>query len=300
MMAGAAAATLTPGLCWSENGKVALRLAISDQTLAGANVSDARAAYRVWLGEVRGALGVVTAEPVPDIFIPSEELIRNVRKGTLDCYGITGLEFVKVADLTDPDSLVLQDYMADGIEYVLLVHNRSSFKKIADLRGAHILSHLHRDMVLLSAWLGTMLAANSLPQAEQFFASHQLIGSLNQVVLPVFFRRMDGACMARRSWETAAELNPQLGRDLRAIAVSPKIVPIVFAFRSNTNASARKALIDSIQHIYSVPAGQQIIALYQSHGFVLKPISAMKSTTEMVHQFERLPAPRAGSRKGPA
>jgi len=94
MMAGAAAATLTPGLCWSENGKVALRLAISDQTLAGANVSDARAAYRVWLGEVRGALGVVTAEPVPDIFIPSEELIRNVRKGTLDCYGITGLEFV--------------------------------------------------------------------------------------------------------------------------------------------------------------------------------------------------------------
>jgi phosphonate transport system substrate-binding protein len=145
-----------------------------------------------------------------------------------------------------------------------------------------------------------MLAANNLPQAVQFFASHQLIGSLNQVVLPVFFRRVDGACMARRSWETAVELNPQLGRDLRAVAVSPKVIPIIFAFRTNTSASARKALIDSIQHIYTVPAGQQIVALYQSHGFVVKPISVMKNTLEMVRQFERLPAQQAHSRKGPA
>jgi len=300
MMAGASAASLAPGRSWSENGKVALRLAISVETLAGANVTDARAAYRIWLGEVHAALGFVTAEPVPEVFIPSEELIRAVRQGTLDCYGVTALEFAKVADLTDPDSLVLEDYLADGIEYVLLVHNSSPFKKIADLRGAHILSHFHRDMVLLPAWLGTMLAANNLPQAEQFFASHQLIANLNQVVLPVFFRRADGACLARRSWETAVELNPQLGRDLRAVAVSPKVVPIIFAFRSNTSASARKALIDSIQHIYTVPAGQQIVALYQSHGFVVKPISVMKNALDMVRQFERLPTQQSHFRKGPA
>ena len=300
LMAGAATAAMAPGLCWSENGKVALRLAISVETLAGANVTDARAAYRIWLGEVRRNLESVTAEPVPEIFIPSDELIRDVHQGTLDCYGVTGLEFAKVVDLTDPTSLVVQDYLADGIEYVLLVHSSSRFQKIADLRGAHILSHLHRDMVLLPAWLGTMLAASNLPQAEQFFASHKLIPSLNQVVLPVFFHRVDGACIARRNWETAIELNPQLGRDLRAVAVSPKVIPIVFAFRNNTNASARRMLFDSIQRIYTVPGGQQIVALYQSHGFVMKPISVMRSTMEMVRQFERLPAQQAHSRKEPA
>jgi phosphonate transport system substrate-binding protein len=300
MVAGAAASTLSPQLCWDENGKVVLRLAVSVETLAGANVNDARAAYRIWLGELHGALGIVTAEPVPEIFIPSEELIRRVRQEMLDCYGVTALELAKVADLTDPDSLVIEDYLAGGMEYVLLVHNDSSFKKIADLRGAHILSHLHRDMVLLPAWLGTMLASNSLPRADQFFASHQIIGNLNQALLPVFFRRADGACMARRSWEMAVELNPQLGRELRAVAVSPKVVPIVFAFRGNTSASARKALIDSIQHINTVPAGQQIVALYQSHGFIVKPISVMKNTLEMVRQFDRLPEQQGHSRKGPA
>jgi hypothetical protein len=59
-------------------------------------------------------------------------------------------------------------------------------------------------------------------------------------------------------------------------------------------------LFDSIQRIYTVPGGQQIVALYQSHGFVMKPISVMRSTMEMVRQFERLPAQQAHSRKEPA
>jgi len=298
IIAGAAAATLAPTLCRSEDGKVALRVALSVETLAGANVSDARAAYRIWLRELYGPLGRVTLFPAPEIFIPSEEMIRDVRQGTLDCYGVTALEFAKVDDLSNPDSLVIQSDQVDGIEYVLLVYNNSPFKEVSDLRGAHVVSYLHPSMVLLPAWLGTMLAANNLPPAEQFFASHKRIGSLNQVVLPVFFRRVDAACMTRRCWETAAELNPQLGRDLRAVAVSPKLIPIIFAFRNSTKASARKALLDSIQRIYSNPTGQQIVALFQSPGLAVKPVSVMKSTLELVRQFERLPAQQPHSRKG--
>jgi phosphonate transport system substrate-binding protein len=206
---------------------------------------------------------------------------------------VTALELGKVVELTDPDSLVVEDYMADGMEYVLLVHGGSRFKQLADLRGAQVLSHLHRDMVLMPAWLNTMLAAENLPASEHFFAGNKLIGSLNQVVLPVFFGRVDGACLARRSWGTAIELNPQLGHDLRPLAVSPKLIPILFGFRRNTNANARKALIDSIQRVYSVPAGRQMVALYQSTAFVVKPISVMKGTLEMVHKFERLHARQA-------
>jgi len=288
LMAGTVAAALAPGYCNAENGKTVLRLAVSAETLAGANLNDARTAYRVWLREVYGQLGDASAQPVPEIFIASEDLVRGLRQGTLDCYGMTALEFTKVVDLTDPDSLVLEDYMADGMEYVLLVHNGSRFKQLADLRGAQILSHLHRDMVLLPAWLSTMLSAGKLPAPEHFFASNKLIGNLNQAVLPVFFRRVDGACLARRSWETAVELNPQLGLDLRALAVSPKVVPIVFGFRRSTTAYARKSLVDSIQRVYSVPAGRQIIGLYQSNGLVVRPVSVMKITLEMVREFTRL------------
>ena len=298
-LTAAAAGLLVPSfarLCAGEEPLI--HIAICTTTIAGANISDARAAYLVWLREIARFYGKRTADTDPEVFISPDELIRGVRSGSIDGFGATALELEKLVDITEPDAVVIQDYMAGGMEYVLLVHNSSPFKKVADLRGARIASHLHRDMVLLPAWLGTMLAANNLPQAEQFFASHQLIGNLNQVILPLFFRRVDGVCIARRSWETAVELNPQLGRDLRAVAVSPTVIPIIFAFRNSTIASARKSLIDSIQRIYAATTGQQIIALYQSSGVVVKPISVMKSTIEMVRQFERLPAQQAHTRKG--
>jgi ABC-type phosphate/phosphonate transport system substrate-binding protein len=298
IMAAAAAVALTDGRCRAESEMHPLCFAVSAETLAGANLNDARAAYKIWLREIYGQLGNYTAEPVPDVFIASEDLVRGVRQGTLDCYGMTALEFAKVVDLTDPDSLVVEDYMADGMEYVLLVHSGSRFKQLADLRGAQVLSHLHRDMVLLPTWLSAMLAADNLPAPEHFFGSNKLIGSLNQVVLPVFFGHGDGALLARRSWETAMELNPQLGHDLRVLAVSPKVIPILFGFRRNANPNARKALIDSIQRVYSVPAGRQIIALYQSTAFVVRPVSAMKGTLDLIRQHDRLSAKQAASGEG--
>ncbi|MGA9671645.1 MAG: PhnD/SsuA/transferrin family substrate-binding protein [Terracidiphilus sp.] len=297
-MTGAAAVALASSLRASGSDRTVLRVAISIQTLAGANVTDARAAYRVWLREVALQYTAQTAETVPEIFISTEDLIRGIRQDTIDCYGVTALELAKLADVTDPDSLVLQDYLANGMEYVLLVHNASQFRTLGDLRGSHIVSHLHRDMVLLPAWLGTMLAANGLPQPDHFFAAQTLNDKINQVVLPVFFHRVDAACLARQSWDTAVELNPQLGRDLRTLAISPKIIPIVFGFRRNTNASLRKTLIDAIQRISSVPGGQQIVALYQSRSFVVRPISVMTPTLEMVRQFEHVSAQQGGVRKG--
>lgn len=292
-IAATAGAALSSGISLGESERDVLVVAISVETLAGANVSDARAAYRIWLRELTPAHGPKAADPVPDIFIPSEELVRYVRQRLIDCYGVTALELARLVDLTDPDSLVLQDYLADGLEYVLLVHNRTKIKALSDLHGANIVSHLHRDMVLLDPWLSTMLADNRLPEPESFFASHKTSDSLMQVVLPVFFSRLEGACLARKNWETAVELNPQLGRDLRPLLISPKVIPIAFAFRRNTNPSLRNLLIDSIQHVSANTAGQQIVALYQSRDFVVRNVSVMKGTLEMVHRYERLRAQRA-------
>jgi hypothetical protein len=47
-------------------------------------------------------------------------------------------------------------------------------------------------------------------------------------------------------------------------------------------------------------AGRQIMDLYQSGGFAIKTMAAMKPTLEMVRQFERLSGLQAGLRKGPA
>ena len=296
---GAAAVSMqTPGFCWGESDRKILQMAVSTDTLAGTNINDAQAAYQTLISEYSREAGTVTAKTGPGVFIPSEDLIRGVRQGTIDCVGLTALDYAKVLDCVDPDLLVVSDYLANGIEYVLLVHNSSPFKKVADLKGAQIVSHLHRDMVLLPAWLDTMLAAVNLPMADRFFGSNTLQDKVNKVVLPVFFRRADGACLARRSWDTAVELNPQIGRDLRPLAVSPRIVPIAICFRRNCNPEGRKMLLGSMLRLSSTTAGQQMAALYQTRGFIVRPVSIMKSSLEMVHQFEHISSQSPHSRKG--
>jgi ABC-type phosphate/phosphonate transport system substrate-binding protein len=300
-LTAAAAGLLVPSfarLCAGEEPLI--HIAICTTTIAGANISDARAAYLVWLREIARFYGKRTADTDPEVFISPDELIRGVRSGSIDGFGATALELEKLVDITEPDAVVIQDYMAGGMEYVLLVHNSSPFKKFADLRGAQLISHLHRDMVLMPAWLGNMLSANGLPEAERFFASQKQSDKINRVVLPVFFRRADAACLARHDWETAVELNPQLGRDLRTLAISPKLIPIGFFFRKNTNPGSRRALIQSIQSISSLTAGQEIIALYQSHSFLVTTLAAMNPTLDLVRQFIRFEGRHAGQWKGPA
>jgi hypothetical protein len=186
-----------------------MRVAISVETLAGANVNDARAAYRVWSQEVTRSLGVKGAELVPDVFIPSEQIVRMVRQGTVDGFGITAWEYAKLIEFIDPTSIFVEDTMADGIEYVLLVHNASPFKKLEDLRGRQLIMHHHRDLTLAPAWIGNMLAANHLPRADRFFSDQPMRDSITQVVLPVFFHHADVACLARKNFDVAVELNPQ-------------------------------------------------------------------------------------------
>jgi ABC-type phosphate/phosphonate transport system substrate-binding protein len=143
-----------------------------------------------------------------------------------------------------------------------------------------------------------MQASSGLPQADHFFSDQKTKDNITQVVLPVFFRRADVACVARPGWETAVELNPQLGHDLVPLAVSPRVIPICFGFRKNTNIETRKALIASMQSITSFTAGQQIVELYQSRAFVIRPLTAINPTLEMLRQFERVSARTKDSRAG--
>ncbi len=294
---GTAGALLAPRLSLAGVSDGLLHVAVSTETLAGANINDARAAYTVWIQEVTKHLGSMRAEVVPEIFLPSDRLIAGIRRGDIDCYGITALEYLKVADITDLEYLLVQDTIADGLEYVMLVQSKGNIKKLADLRGSQILVHHHRETVLLSAWLGTLLAASDLPQPDHFFASQLARDAVNQVILPVFFRHADAACLTRESWEVAVELNPQLGRDLIPLAVSPRLVPIAVYFRRNSSAEGRRALIDAVSHVTSVAAGQQIVALYQSRAFVVRSNAIMKTTMDMVRQYDKILAQQSRIQK---
>jgi len=170
-LAGLAAGASLTRVGFGQNADRPLRVAVSVETLAGANVNDARAAYKVWSTELTSSLGMHSAELIPEVFVSSEQIIQMIRQGEIDMFGITAWEYAKVVDVVDQKSVLLEDTTVGGVEYILLLHNASPFKKLGDLRGRQIVVHHHRDMNLLPAWMGNMLAAENLLAWMRFSAS---------------------------------------------------------------------------------------------------------------------------------
>lgn len=265
------------------------RVGMSTDTLAGANVNDARAAYRVWSDEIAHDLDLNQTEMIPEIFVPSAQMIQMIRNGEIDCFAISAWEYAKVIDLIDPTEMAVENYAANGMEYILLVHAAGSYQSLADLRGAKIVLHHHRDTLLVEPWLNLLLTTSHLATGKKFFDAIERRDNLTDVVVPLFFRRTAAVALTRRSFNIAAELNPQLSRDLKVLAVSPRIIPDGFFFRRGSDPQDQRRFRTAMDHFAALPAGKQCLALYQSTGFVPRPCSVMKETLDLLHQIEHIP-----------
>ncbi|MGO8760276.1 MAG: phosphate/phosphite/phosphonate ABC transporter substrate-binding protein [Terracidiphilus sp.] len=271
---------------WAEHPP--LRVAISTETLAGATVNDARAAYRVWWTQVGQRLGYRHFEMLNQIFVPSAQLIQMIRAGQVDCFALTAWEYASVMDFVDSKFLVVEDYAADGIDYLLLVQNGSPYRTIEDLKGGKLLLQHHRDTAMLRAWLSIELAKAGRPDVDQFFESPEMHEQISQVILPVFFRTAQAAGITRRAFNMAVELNPQLGRSLRIIATSPKVVADGFLFRKGCDPEDRREFQQTLERLDTIPEGRQVLALYQIIGYATRSCSILNGTVEMIHQYERI------------
>ncbi|HUB30912.1 MAG TPA: PhnD/SsuA/transferrin family substrate-binding protein [Terracidiphilus sp.] len=265
-----------------------LRMAFSIDSLAGVNVNDARAAYKVWESEVIEKFGLKNMEFYSDIFYPSAQILQMIRSRQIECFTLTTLEYASILNFANPEEMVLVSEVANGVDYLLLVHQDSRFHTIEDLKSAKLLMHHHRDTTLLKTWLNVKLAEMGQRGIDQFFASAEMRDKLNEVILPVFFRNADAGAISRRVFDIAVELNPQLGRQLRIVATSPKVIPVGIWFLKDCDPETMREVMNVVTKFGSIPAGRQILALYQSSRLVQCPCSVMSDSLKLVRQSERL------------
>jgi len=260
-----------------------MRIAFSDSMLAGINPSDARAVLGVWLRRLCQDSGF-EIELDSRIFAPAAEIQRRLRAAQLDAVVLNILEYRPVAPLLDP-SEILQERHGQDMRYALLVPADSPARRAKDLQGRRITLHEGRTGLLAPHWLRTLTAPDP---PERFFSSITTEPKASQVVLPVFFGRLDACITTQRNFQTMAELNPQLLRKLRPIETSPELVITFYAFRKGYRSLHRDRLTASLAGLLATPLGHQIITLFQFSGISLRDVSALKETLALVEAAEKL------------
>jgi len=276
------------------DGTAPLRLAISESLVSDANLSDARAAMTTWLKRMEVDLNIVI-EFSPKVFDTTEDIVRRARMSQLDAVSLNILEYRQIADMLDPSQIIAEGG-AEGLEqYVLLAKQSSEVRRLSHLRGRRLTMLKGNRMCVATAWLSTILEEGHLGSSDQFFSSVATDTKASRVVLPVFFGQADACLTSKRGFDTMCELNPQVAKDLAAIATSPGMVVTFNAFHKNYHGVGREKFLKIYTDLPNNPAGRQLATLFQFQALVVRDTTCLASAMAILEA-----ADRARARQGAA
>jgi phosphonate transport system substrate-binding protein len=246
--------------------------------------ADARAAIRVW-SKIIGDERNVPVDPDAAFIHGVEDLVEAMQQHRIDA-----------AVMSAPDFAVVRERMPLGraffgltkkgweVEYLLLVHAASDVHTVPDLAGKKINIFSNPRMSLADAWLEVLLREHGHLAADRHFAVRTSRNKLSAVILPVFFRAVDACLVTRDGFEIMSELNPQVGRQLRAIEVSEVFSPFIVVFRGDYDSRHQEAVYHALEHIHETPAGQQILNVFQFERLEPGPVSRLDSALALLRR----------------
>ena len=247
--------------------------------------SDARAAIKVW-AEALAKETEIPASSEVEVLPDAESLAERLQTKRVDFGGMTTLEFLQIEKKVDLDPMFAVNRGGVAtVEYLILVRRDSEYRQLTDLRGASLRVFDNPRCSLAIPWVEVLLSEQGIGSAEEFFGRVVPTLKLSAVVLPVFFGQEKACLVTRDGFQTMAELNPQVGRELRVLAESPSLIPMVSYFRRDFTPSFRQELIDAVRNLHASSAGKQILNLMQGDGVVDLLPSALDGTRELVQRW---------------
>ena len=283
---------LLVGLPWQAASDLppdAFRIGFSSTLFTDVHENDARASVKVW-AQTLTRERAIPADPDALILtgIPAmQEALKNRR---VDLLAVRVDEYRALIAETPLSPIIFVAYAHGRAEeeVLLLVHGESGIERVEDLRGRTLVVYNHARASLALPWFDTLLRETGLPPAAEFVSALTQNTRLSGVVLPVFFRKADACLVTRGAFEAMAELNPQLGNALTALAASPMMLPVVLVFRADYAPPFMEDIFAGLRDLHLSPAGRQVLTIFKSEKLEERPASALQSALDLLERAEKL------------
>lgn len=269
-------AALAGLLCWlaapcsasaqeSHLDRLTLHFGFTRSSFRNVNASDATTALRIFAQTAARKRGY---EMVVDVrlFDKPADCAAEIKNGhinmaILDTWDYLGMD---IQSNMEPVFVELEQG-AIFKEYLLLTHKDSGLTNLASLRGKDLMILEGKGGNISRAWLDCLLLQNHFDPKELFFGKLEPVGKPAAAVLPVFFNTRPACMVDRTAFQIMAELNPQVGQNLVATAVSdPYLENITCISRSGwPSERQRKDLIQGMAELHLDPCGQQVLELFK-------------------------------------
>ncbi|HOY69905.1 MAG TPA: PhnD/SsuA/transferrin family substrate-binding protein [Methylotenera sp.] len=166
--------------------------------------------------------------------------------------------------------------------YVILVRNDSGVKQLAQLKQKRIAYCTTDEVGVL--FLQQALKDKNLGLSDTFFSKIIIKKNPNLVASAVFFKETEAAVILENDFMVAAELNPQLQKQMHVIETSPEYVTHLLAFRDDGHTKSFN-LDDTVKQL---SLAIQRLSLMKSYKFgMMQKISVedLKSVRALVESL---------------
>lgn len=263
---------------------VPFRVGFAESIFAEINPNDARAAIKVWAQAVASERRV-NLVAVPSVIRGADTMRTELRANRLDAVALPLDEFARVNPESGFSHLFLTTVGGQMTEnYVVLVRRNGARQRLADLAGGRVALLRGPRTSLAELWLERELQALGLPPIATHFGQFSRVKKLSQAVLPVFFGQVDAAVVTRQGFKTMVELNPQIGRDLRELAVSPGYVPVVLAVRAGFTPEILPEIVASLREFHTTPSGRQVLLIFQGDQLIETNLAALAESLALLRR----------------
>ena len=267
-----------------------VHIGIAPGTWRGVNRNDASAAITAWARTILRQRGIV-ANVETTLFETPEAMSQALKNGQIDAASMLTGQFLDLAAELQPEEVFLSTKNHGFTEqYELLVQQACGITNVTGLAGRRLLLQASARTSLAPQWFDTLLARQSLGSGEKMLYDLIKLESPSKAVLQVFFHQADACLVTSNAFALACELNPQLRKELRVLAVSPEVVPSLFFFRCGYASTVREELEPAILELDHSPAGLQLLTVFQCDGMVKRPSACLAGTRQLLAESERASA----------
>ena len=267
-----------------------IRVGYSPSFFLKTDMKDAIAAIEVWIDTV-ARLELPGLETEARIFEDLAALVDAVNSGEIDVAGLLALEYLEIKDKVSLGAGLVgatQDEVPYE-QYVLLALRQGEAKDLKRFQGTTLVLSVDHQGRVPMIWLNTLLLKKSgLPEAQTFFGNIQSLDKAFGAIRQVLLRQASLCILNRAAFETAVELNPQLGGDLRVVATSPGFCRGLAFFRDAFDERVKVILQESLLAFHTEPKGIQILSFFRVDKLIAFEPDHLETVAALMRSYETL------------
>lgn len=150
-----------------------------------------------------------------------------------------------------------------GFEYYLITNTSNNYNDLNSLRGKKINILCKSELHVASVWLDKLLRDEKLPAKEKFFKEIKYDYKANNIVLPVYFNKVDAAIVSKPAYDLLNDLNPQIQKQIKIVVKSEPLLFGVISFDGRSKDKKRKEMmLDILQTLHEENYGKQLLDLF--------------------------------------